>query len=62
VSEKVMVDKWKVEVLKVYYALFTTLIDSQRQEPAMSDNELLSKLRQLSARLKNEVNEHGTLN
>ena len=61
-SNMVMVEKWKVEVLKVYYAIFTALIDGQNEVPAMSDAELLSKLRQLSARLKNEVSDHGTLN
>lgn len=57
-----MVDKRKLEVLKVFYAVFTTLMDSQLHEPQMSDGELLSKLRGLNARLKNEVLERGTLN
>jgi hypothetical protein len=62
VNDQVMVDRRKLEVLKVFYALFTTLIDKQDEPPAMSDAELLSKLRQLNARLKNEVLERGTLN
>jgi hypothetical protein len=61
-SDMVTVDKRKLEVLKVFYAVFSTLMDSQFHEPQMSDTELLSKLRRLNARLKNEVMERGALN
>jgi hypothetical protein len=53
-----MVDRRKLEVLKVFYAVFTTLMDDPEMPPA----DLLSKLRMLNARLKNEVLERGSLN
>jgi hypothetical protein len=58
VSEQVTVDKAKLEVLRVFYAVFTTLMDGTD----LSDEALLSKLRVLNARLKNEVGERGALN
>jgi hypothetical protein len=61
-SDQVMVDRRKLEILKVFYALFTTLMDSQRTERPMSDSELLDKLRVLNAQLKNEALDRGTLN
>jgi hypothetical protein len=58
----IVVERWKLEVLKIYYALFTALIDEQHGPERMSDAVLLDKLRQLSALLKTEVSERGSLN
>jgi hypothetical protein len=39
-SKQVMIDEYKLEILKVYYAIFTALIDGQNVEPFMTDEEL----------------------
>lgn len=49
-GDMVLVNRRHVEVLKVWYALFTTLMDG-----GYSDSELIGKLRILDRRLRQEV-------
>lgn len=49
-----MIDPKKLEVLKVWYALFTTIMDEVPNDP-VPDSWRIEKLRKLRERLKQEA-------
>jgi hypothetical protein len=60
-SEMIMVNRHKAEVLKVYYAVFTTIMDAWIAGE-LNDYDAQDKLIKLSQRLKAEVTDFGTWN